>query len=174
MKYIRLLFFSFLFLFLLVTGISFFIPSRVRISKAINVKASTEAIWQQVGDMNKWKGWNPFFEKVPAEKMANIDTVHGVTINGTTIQWRQKNRDEYIAAMERAGKNPVLNGWKCITHGPASDSTTVQWYMDFHLSWYPWEKFSSLLFEKSYGFKMETGLSNLKRILETDRTSNKP
>jgi hypothetical protein len=43
--------------------------------------------------------------------------------------------------------------------------------MDFHLRWYPWEKFASLLFEQSYGPKMEQGLGNIKKMVEADRTS---
>ena len=46
------------------------------------------------------------------------------------------------------------------------NSVTVQWYMDFHLRWYPWEKFSSLLLEKRYGPMMEKGLGNLKALVE--------
>jgi hypothetical protein len=45
--------------------------------------------------------------------------------------------------------------------------------MDFHLRWYPWEKFGSLLLEKSYGTKMEMGLMSLKKLAETDRVTNK-
>jgi hypothetical protein len=37
--------------------------------------------------------------------------------------------------------------------------------MDFRLSWYPWEKFSSLFYEKTYGTMMETGLLNFKKRL---------
>jgi hypothetical protein len=44
--------------------------------------------------------------------------------------------------------------------------------MDFRLRWYPWEKFSSLLFEKSYGLTMEKGLNNIKKLSEADRTSS--
>ena len=63
-----------------------------------------------------------------------------------------------------------MNGWKFISHA-GSDSATLQWYIDFNLRWYPWEKFASLLFEKSYGAQMEQGLSNLKKIVEKRRTS---
>jgi len=47
----------------------------------------------------------------------------------------------------------------------------VQWWMDFKLRWYPWEKFSSLFFENIYGAQMEKGLDNLKRLAEANRSS---
>jgi hypothetical protein len=64
----------------------------------------------------------------------------------------------------------VINGWKVIEHAN-SDSLTVQWYMDTQLRWYPWEKFASLLFDKSHGATMEQGLGKLKKVLQSDRSS---
>ncbi len=174
MKIFRLLFFSALFIFLLITGISLLIPFNVRISRAINVHSSSAEVWKQVDDMHKWKEWNPFFSSIAADKINYSDTTGGkpaaIEVSGTSIKWKEFKNDERIAIMEKGEHRPILNGWKCIGHSGA-DSTTVQWYMDFHLRWYPWEKFSSLLFEQSYGPKMEQGLNNIKKIVESDRTS---
>jgi hypothetical protein len=46
------------------------------------------------------------------------------------------------------------------------DQWVVQWYFDFHLRWYPWEKFSSIVFDKQLGPPMEKSLDNLKKLLE--------
>lgn len=167
-KYLRFLLLSIAFLFVAVMAVSLFIPSRVRISKAINVKTTIEKVEKQVGEMQRWKEWNPFFSKV-ADKIIYKDTVDAVPqameINGTTIRWQQKEADEYIASMQRAGRKDVLNGWKSIAH-PGTDSLTLQWYMDFQLNWYPWEKLGSILYERIYAANMELGLTNLKVALE--------
>lgn len=174
MRAIRLLVLSIVALFLLVTAISLFIPSRVRISKAINVKASQQTVWRHIDNMGEWKNWNPFFQQVQQSMITDIDSSQGMltamTVNGTRISWQTMVDTEHVAAMERPGRLSVLNGWKNMKIA-GSDSTTIQWYMDFHLHWYPWEKFGSLLFEKSYSPKMEQGLSNLKKMVEADRTS---
>lgn len=124
--------------------------------------------------MGEWKAWNPFFQNVQESMIKEVDSSEGMvramTVNGTRISWLSIADTEHVAAMERPGRLSVLNGWKNMTIS-GSDSTTIQWYMDFHLHWYPWEKFGSLLFERSYGPKMELGLSNLKKIVEADRTS---
>jgi len=57
---------------------------------------------------------------------------------------------------------PVISGFKTIRH--PGDSLTLQWYMDFKLKWYPWEKFRSLFYENIYGVQMEQGLHNLKEL----------
>lgn len=174
MRFIKLLLISGVLLFILITAISLLIPFDVRISRATNIHAPAGEIWQQVDDMKKWKEWNPFFSNLPAGAIRFSDTSAGNTttmeVRGTTVRWKEKKRDERIAVMQKGNGKPMINGWKCIQH-PGSDSTTLQWYMDFKLRWYPWEKFSSLIFDKSYGPKMEQGLDNIKKKVEADRTS---
>ena len=169
MRIFRLLIFSFLFLFFLVTAISLLVPSHVRISRAANIKATAGEVWQQVDDLQTWKEWNPFLNKLSPGEIEYPDTIHGkppaMKIKETLIQLKEAKADERIFVMLTKGKKPVINGWKFINHS-GSDSATLQWYIDFNLRWYPWEKFASLLFEKSYGAQMEQGLSNIKKIVE--------
>jgi len=169
-KIFRLLFFSFLFLFLLVTGISLFIPSHIRISKAINMAATADTVLRQISEPNNWKNWFPGLDS--STLFYETGVVKGVMINDSSRQYVrivQRKKDEVITEL-RAGSKKIVSGWKIITYD-RSDSATLQWYMDFNLRWYPWEKFSSFFFEKSYGLKMEQGLINLKKLVEADRTS---
>ena len=65
--------------------------------------------------------------------------------------------------LQQAHKPEVINGWKIYQHSQV-DSLTLQWYMDFQLKWYPWQKFGSLFYENTYGVMMEKGLSNIKEL----------
>lgn len=166
MRFIRLLFLSLLALFLLITGISLFIPPHVRISKAVNMKADTTAIRQQLDDPARWKTWYPGLDS--AGLLYEKGIVRGVVLNGrsnTAVVITGKTENEIVTEFTGYKMKRIVSGWKMIGH-PGSDSLTVQWYMDFYLRWYPWEKFASLLLEKSYGPKMEQGLFNLKRQVE--------
>ena len=142
--------------------------------RAINIHASVSEVWRQVDDLRSWKEWNPFFSRLSPDEIEYIDTSHGkppaMKIKETLIQLKEIKTDERIFVMLTKGKNPVINGWKFISHS-GNDSATLQWYIDFNLRWYPWEKFASLLFEKSYGAQMEQGLSNMKKIVEKRRVS---
>jgi hypothetical protein len=60
---------------------------------------------------------------------------------------------------------PVINTWQVLTY-EQKDSLTVHWNIDFRLGWLPWEKFASLLPEKSYGPAMEQGLARFKKLVE--------
>ena len=66
------------------------------------------------------------------------------------------------ATISSPGKNSLLNGWQFYSH-QGRESYTLQWYIDFKLRWYPWEKFGSLFYEATYGKMIEQGLSNIKK-----------
>ena len=166
MRFIKLAIISFILFFLLITGISFFIPSTVRISRAIQVNADREKLVNILSDIKVWKSWYPGMDS------GNIIYEEGKPVAikpdpGNKIQWRKKDVTDssVIFYLAGAGSKKVDNGWNLVRE---QGSLTVQWYMDFKLRWYPWEKFSSLLFEKQYGTQMEIGLAKLKRLAENN------
>jgi len=149
MRIIKLGIISAIFFSLLITGISLFIPSHIRISKAVDINVPKDSIVNQIKDVDHWKKWYPG---------ADTMDLSGIKISSVTDS-------SVIASIEGSGMRKASTGWNFY---PSSvpNTVTIQWYMDFHLRWYPWEKFSSLLLEGRYGPMMEKGLSNLKKLLE--------
>ena len=156
MRLIKLALISFFVFFAIVTAISLLIPSHVRISKAINISHTSDSLYSLIANRSQWRRWHPAF------KLKNIDSllqVHEITITPVV------NTDSLVTVhWQQAGKNPVVNSWQ-IHRFSASDSAALQWYMDFQLPWYPWQKFSSLFYEKTYGTMMTRGLNNIDSIL---------
>ncbi len=166
MKILRFLVINIIFLFIIVTIISLFIPSHVRISRAVNMSASASGVLQEVNDIAKWRYWYPGFDTLKAEpRQTKDDKLISVKIPGTIVTITGDTKDEVVAEFKSGNKNPVISGWKTVVYNH-TDSLTLQWYLDFRLRWYPWEKFTSLLYEKTYGVQMEAGLNNLKKIAE--------
>lgn len=149
---------SVFFLFLVVTAISLLIPPEIRISKAINISGPPDSIFSLISDTSKWKQWHPAF--IPNDSLEVFPAVH--------IVKRSQNDSEIVMHLQQKGKPEVINGWKLYSYNNV-DSLTLQWYMDFHLKWYPWKKFGSLFFEKTYGVMMEQGLAGLKNRVEKGR-----
>ena len=146
MKYIKLALISLIFFALLLTGISLLFPSHVRISKAVDINASKEQVLMQLKDTTNWKNWYPGADSL----LPSVD----LTFSDLLVKFQQI----------REGKK-AEEGWNIIqTERP--NITTVQWYMDIRLNWYPWEKFSSIMLENRYGPFMEKGLAGLKVYLE--------
>ena len=59
MGIIKLGFISLIVFALLITGISLFIPSNIRISKALEITASKDSLLVQIANPVNWKNWYP-------------------------------------------------------------------------------------------------------------------
>jgi hypothetical protein len=164
MRLLRFALFSFLLLFLLITVVSFFFPSHVRVSRAIDIMAPADKVHEQLSRANQWKNWLP-----------GGDTLLLVEEKGQAIGIRTPNGNALVISAISADQiqaKGTLNasikasmGWQIIGDSAAAHRT-VQWYMDFYFDWYPWEKFASLLLEPRYGAYMELGLQRLKLYCE--------
>ncbi|MBO9682638.1 MAG: hypothetical protein J7502_08230 [Flavisolibacter sp.] len=153
MRLIKLALISVLLLFFVVTAISLLIPSQIRISKAINIHSSEDSIFALIRDTAKWKQWHPAF--IPNDSAPKFPAIH--------IAQKSESDSEIIMHLQQSGKPEVVNGWKIYRY-PHVDSLTLQWYMDFNLKWYPWQKFGSMFYEKTYGAMMEKGLENIREL----------
>ena len=148
----------------LITGISLLFPSHVRISKAIDVQTGKYEVINRLTDPSNRHSW-----------YNNADSISLFGKNGKTKL--VVNVDDPSNNITDMTVNIVMDGasfpdtkvrevgWTIIP-GNTPNTVTVQWYMDFYLRWYPWEKFSGLLLEKRYGIVMEKGLERLKTLLE--------
>jgi hypothetical protein len=165
MKFLRLVIISLIFFSLIITGISLFIPSHVTISRAVQINNSREAVMEVLSDPAQWRDWYPSAHS--ADLYYENGTIRGLILDDVKKRYivvNEVKQNEVVAAYVLANRR-VKTGWQVappVGYGPV----TVQWYMDFHLRWYPWEKFSSFMFERVYGPQIQQGLDNLKSLLE--------
>ena len=151
MRILKLGLISMIFLFGLITLMSLLIPSHIRISRATNLAPGAEHILNQIADTSLWKIWHPAFR----------DSGKGERARPIYRKPVSQNSEEFVCLVQQGSSRPVTNGWKIYSTNPG-DSLALQWYMDFQLSWYPWQKFGSLFYESAYGTMMEEGLTRLK------------
>lgn len=175
MKIFRLIIFSIVSFFLVLTIISLFIPSNIRLSKIVNVQTTADSLWPQLNDMRNWKNWYPGMNDTTDQYLVALDSSNGritkMRMDKTIISLGNQQTDELTATLEK-GTRQASMGWNIISY-PQADFITIQWNTDIHLKWYPWQKFASLLFEKMYSPQMEQGLQSLKAYMERDHSSNK-
>lgn len=164
MRILRFAFFSFLLLFLLVTGISLFFPAQVRISRAVDIQAPASLIQAQLSQPDQWRNWFPGVDTLRLI-VENGRAVGIRTPNGNALLLKEASPVEVTAAGNLGASIQASMGWNILGQATALHRT-VQWYMDFEFDWYPWEKFASLLLEPRYGPLMEKGLQQLKSYCE--------
>jgi hypothetical protein len=119
----------------------------------------------QISNAANWKNWYPGADS--SKFFYETDTIKGLILDEHKRQYiviTGRKEDEVTAEYILPNKK-IPTGW-LIAVNTEANSVTIQWYMDFHLRWYPWEKFSSFVFERVYHPQLQQGLDNLKRFLE--------
>jgi hypothetical protein len=122
---------------------SLLIPSQVRISRAVNIEAAPAKIIPMIADTSNWKKWNVMNTGQIDIKIISSDSEKIAT------EWHYRGRT-------------IHSVFNII---PSGNLTVVQWYFDFRLKWYPWEKFGSITFDKQFGAPMEISLNNLTKLI---------
>ena len=162
-KIFKLVIISAVVLFALITALSLLLPSHVRVSRAINISAPPEKIIGEISNISEWKNWNRFV--IVADSMKTLKTISNT----------QLETDMVAVELREVKADTVKTNWRQsngkLSHSdfalvPGSNYTVVQWYFDFHLQWYPWQKFQSIIYDKQLGPHMEASLQNLKRLIE--------
>ena len=159
-------------LFIFITILSLFIPSKVVVTKAVTINAGADKVFAEVRDLQNWKHWQPVFKK----NSANIKFYTDSSGVSNSCEWRsagKKNnfiiksqQDNVVtASLLREGENEILN---VIRVSPLQDNNQVQaeWNVMIKLKWYPLEKFYGIFIEKISGEGYEEALNSLKEYSE--------
>jgi hypothetical protein len=164
MRFIKLFLLSIIVLFTIITLVSLLLPSHVRISRAINIAAPASAIRPQLANLKNWEEWNMLIRDssspVSSLKEGEIITerlqivLQSAGADSISTRWIQRNGKSFSSSFAMM---------------TSAEVTVVQWYFDFQLRWYPWEKFGSIIYDQQMGPGMEKSLGELKTLVETSR-----
>jgi hypothetical protein len=162
MRFLKLSLISAVVLFGIILLISLLLPSHVRISRAIDINAPGEKIYLLVSDIKQWEKWNEYI-RVYHNRIAETDMLKADEI---AIFITSKKDSLVTADWQQPSGNKFGSGFAIIGNKSGQGHITVQWYFDFHVKWYPWEKFQSIVYDEQLGPVMEKSLMGLKRIAE--------
>jgi hypothetical protein len=159
-------------LFIFITILSLFIPSKLMVTRAVVINANTAKVFSEISDLQNWKHWQPVFMSDSAQINFKTDT-SGISNycewyskgKKNAIEVTKKNNNSIAAVLKRSGENDVQN---TISILPLADSNQVQaeWNVLIKLKWYPWEKFYGIFIEKISGQGYEDALNSLKNYVE--------
>ena len=160
-------------LFIMITLVSLFIPSRVIVVRGVEVNANSQKVFDEIRNFHNWHHWQPVFKADPAKMRYSADS----TTAGSFCEWEsngKKNKllfttmdpNRVTVSLSREGEIDVTN---VISVLPLSDSNRVQveWQALTRLKWYPWEKFYGIFIEKMTGSGYEDALNSLKSYVES-------
>jgi hypothetical protein len=159
-------------LFIFITILSLFIPSKLMISRAVVINANAANAFGEISNLHNWKHWQPVFMRDSSQVSFKTDA-NGIS---NYCEWDTKGKKNIIeivknsnnsiaAVLKRDGEHNVQN---TISILPLADSNQVQveWNVLIKLKWYPWEKFYGIFIEKVSGQGYENALNSLKNYVE--------
>lgn len=158
MRFIKFIIISVLLLGLLITAIASLFPSRVIVSRALEINSTPAKIAYYTADLTHWHEWMSDW------KDNNVQIKKDTAFIGSqTISLISKNDTSVTYSWITTGQPPykVMIEWIPLQTG----SYVIHWSFEQNVSWYPWEKFRTLLNEKLLGSKMETELQNLQTAI---------
>jgi len=162
MRVIKLALISVVVLFALLTGIASLLPSHIRISRAVDISTPPATIYPPLGDIKAWGNWNEF---VQLYHNKHLET--GKLVADEITVTVEENTDSLVTSLWQQPSGTRFNsGLRIIRYAQDSSRSSVQWYFDFQVRWYPWEKFQSIMYDQQLGPLMEKSLQNLKQQAE--------
>lgn len=159
MRFAKLLMFSVVFLFIVITLIGLLFPSTVVVSRATNVSSKKNKIDSLVLQPKNWQAWMPGTE--------------GVAILENNINVVSKNSSTQKIIVQSVSKQQVKANWVGqkstqqmeLNIFESDMQTTIQWQFTEKIGWLPWQRFGSMLNEKILAPTMEQGLERLKVLV---------
>jgi hypothetical protein len=111
--------------------------------------------------MKNWKYWIQNADSADFK----IDSNNHLQINTTSIIITSSTANKIESEWKVGEGTPMKGEFNFITQAESS-YFTFQWSFNYHVKWYPWEKFASVLSDKALGPYMEASLDNLKKNVE--------
>jgi hypothetical protein len=141
-------------------------PSDISVSRIVQIKSSRTEVSKKITDLREWKNWNKFlFNALARDSMSEtrgtIDSGH-IGMANVTVDLLEATPDTVITRWQHEGKSFTGN----FIFTEMNGQTVLEWTLNFHLKWYPWQKLASMFYEKKLGPLMEESLISLRKELE--------
>lgn len=161
MKLLKLGLISVVILFFLATIMGSLLPSKVLVSRAVNIKAPLDSVRVEIEDIRKWSNWVEGMN----DPSVNIQSSVSAQIGKSEVTIAEKNDSTVTSTWITAKGKPQISTMRVI-YQPQQAVTIVQWQFEQSIGWLPWERLGSIMNDKIMGPMMEKNLDRLKQLIE--------
>jgi len=153
---------------------TFFIPRHVTVTRGISIGVRRDSLQVFLEDLRAWPRWCSW---MGADSVVTRSFTKPSPGREATVTWFPTGHPEnkaFISILQTVPGNvrlfyqfknllPAGGGFTLTAkNGPGGDSTFLQWSLEVHLRWYPWEKLSGIAMDKVWGASMLESLRRLK------------
>lgn len=166
MRFLKLGLISIIGLFIITTAIGLLMSPKVVVTRLITLHQPADSVMAAVGNMHQWGAW-----------------MEGVRDNGLTVVSGDGHSAGSVATIgttritiTAVDSKQVLTTWRSkkgyeqksgffLSPDASGANTTVTWFFEQDVKWYPWERFGAMMNDKILGPTMEKSLEGLKRLV---------
>ena len=159
---------------ILLTIMGLIIPSSVKISRGIVIQADSALVYEYLVQPAQWKQWMPWLQNGEGLLVQESAITSGP---GASVRWKSldgKNAGTLMLTTIKPGElgllhefknmNPANGGFRIRRVANSNRQTEVQWFLEYRLKWYPWERFSGIFMDHMIGPVLEQALQQLGKI----------
>lgn len=175
MRILKIILGILLILCLIYVIISLFLPGERTVSRSITIDGSKAAAYGQVVDFRNWENWSPWLENDSTMVFNYGESSYG---EGATYSWTSENsgngkqsitsvktNEEIKTLIQFDGMDPVEGEWKFENLDQSRISVTWSFFPKFSF----FKRVFGIFVEGQVGQSFETGLSNLKYVVESSK-----
>lgn len=163
MRLVKFILISALVFFLLLLCIGLLMPSKVNVSRAINLPVPAASVVPFMLDVHQWPHWMQGLDS--NQISTSNDSIF--QIGSLSIQWIDRNPENMVTHWQSKSGSIQISTMRLIADS-ANAGCTVQWQFEQPLGWLPWERLGAMLNEKIMGPQLETNLQQLRNTVLTN------
>lgn len=158
--------------FIVIFLLAFLLPSKVTVSKSVEINASHDAVKKEIVNFDEWKKWYPAFKdetvtvlKNPAgQKVLSSVTLKDKQGKTILLNLTDTSNNKISINVESASSTKVRYVFLLIPK--QNNQIQLTWDVNIDLGWYPWKRIEGIFFDKFSGSQYESALGDLKTAAE--------
>jgi uncharacterized membrane protein len=162
MRLLRFFLISVLVLSLLLFGIGLLMPSRVVVSRAIDLPVAATKVLPLLQNIQQWPRWMQGLDSSTIKQVN--DSVY--QLGNLRVNWITRT-DSLMLSEWHSQKGTMQLSTMQLISIPQGQGCTVQWQFEQAVGWWPWERLGSMMNEKIMGPQLQTNLQRLSDHLLT-------
>ena len=178
MKLWKKLLLGLLALVVLLVVVGFFLPSRTRVERSLNMRATSAAVFPRVATLMRWPEWTAWttnrfpdmqtrFSGAPSGVGAVMMAEGKSSGNGTVTITRAELTKGVWYDLDYEHGTQLFRG--SITFDTVNEGMKVTWLIETDMGGNPFKRWAGLILDKLMGSDMSTGLVNLKKQVESSK-----
>lgn len=159
----------------ILVAVSFLLPRQVMVARSIEINAPASDVFAKVNGLKSGAEWSPWLSRDPEVKLMYSGPDVGV---GSKLEWTSEHpqvgngKQEIVEVIENEKVVTVLDfgsqgtAMAAFNLVEAGGKTIITWDLDTDMGMNPVGRYMGLMMDKWIGGDYETGLANLKALVE--------